>query len=792
MQAPEDLTKERLISDLVKLRQRIDKLEKIEEEKKKYEAELSQIKAMFEGLFEFAPDAILIIGSQALIVQANKQAERLFGYAREELIGKDSNLLVPERFREKHRENQKTYMSNPHIRQMGTGLELYGRKKDGSEVPVDIALGPMQLEDDIVTLAVVRDFTERKRAMEELRISEERLRYASIAADIGAWQWDLMKNELIWDDKCKELFGYPPDYPMTYQAFLQPIHEEDRKRIDEAVSLVLKDKRDYFVEMRVLLPDGQMRWVMSKGRGFYDEQGKPVRMHGIAADITARKREEEAVLDGQTHAREQSAELKAVIDALPAGVLIAQDPECSRITCNPTWLEIIGATEGQNIFKDASCEPPQCEIRRGGVPISIDQLPIRVACSSGQPVVGDTLEIIRADGVIRHFYGNAVPLLDSHGAARGAVSVLLDITELRQAYDRIANLAAIVESSADAIIGKTLEGVIVSWNHGAEALYGYSDREAIGRSISLLVPPDHPFELPTLLERIRRGEVIAAHDTQRMRKDGTLVDVSLMVSPVKDSTGKIIGASTIARDITERKEYEERIKQYSDELERSNRELNHFASIVSHDLRAPLRAVSGFTGMLQKRYKQKLGADADQYISNIVEGTERMSHLIDDLIEYSRVAIRENALAPVNVNTIVEKTLANLRFEVQERGAVITVDPLPTVYANSTQLIQLFQNLVGNAIKYCNTTPRIQISAEPKDGWWLFQVRDNGIGIDPGQFDRIFQIFQRLHDIDEYSGTGIGLAVCKKVVESLGGRIWVESKPGEGSTFFFTLPAIQS
>ncbi len=483
-----------------------------------------------------------------------------------------------------------------------------------------------------------------------------------------------------------------------------------------------------------------------------------------------------------------------MIDALPAGVLIAQDPECSRITCNPTWLDIIGAPEGQNIFKYAFCEPPQLEIRRGGVPVSIDQLPIRVACVSGQPVVGDALEIIRADGVIRHFYGNAVPLFDSHGAIRGAVSVLLDITELREAHDRIANLAAIVESSSDAIIGKTLEGIIISWNTGAEALYGYSAGEVIGRSISLLVPPDHPYELPALLEKIRRGEVIAAHDTHRMRKDSTLVEVSLMVSPIKDSTGKIIGASTIARDITERKEYEEKIKQYSGELERSNKELNHFASIVSHDLRAPLRAVSGFTGLLQKRYKEKLDAEADRYISHITEATERMNHLIDDLIEYARVG-RENTIARVNVNTVIEKTLANLTFEIQESEAVIAVDPLPTVSANSTQLIQLFQNLVGNAIKYCDTTPRIHISAERrgergrKEGEWLFRISDNGIGIDPGQFERIFQIFQRLHARDAYSGTGIGLAVSKKIVESLGGLIWVESKPGEGSTFFFTLPA---
>jgi PAS domain S-box-containing protein len=363
------------------------------------------------------------------------------------------------------------------------------------------------------------------------------------------------------------------------------------------------------------------------------------------------------------------------------------------------------------------------------------------------------------------------------------------LKQLKEAQDKIASLAAIVESSTDAIISATLEGIIVSWNSGAEALYGYSGKEAIGLSISLLSPRDQPKELPTVLEKIRRGETIPDYDTLRMRKDSTLVHVSLTAFPIKDSKGKIVGSSIIARDITDRKKFEESIKQHSEELEQSNRELDNFASIAAHDLGAPLRAVSGFAGLLQKRYKEKLDADADLYISYIVEGAERMNHLINDLLQYARVGTSLKPLVPVDVNVIIEKTLANLAFEIQESNAVITVDPLPAVSADSTQLIQLFQNLVGNAIKYRSNTPRIHISAERKNGEWLFLVSDNGIGIDPRQFDRIFQLFQRLHAIDEYSGTGIGLATCKKIVERLGGRIWVESMPGEGSTFFFTLPA---
>jgi PAS domain S-box-containing protein len=244
-------------------------------------------------------------------------------------------------------------------------------------------------------------------------------------------------------------------------------------------------------------------------------------------------------------------------------------------------------------------------------------------------------------------------------------------------------------------------------------------------------------------------------------------------------------------DITERKKLEQKINQYSKELERSNVELSNFGSIVAHDLGAPLRAVSGFAGLLQKRYKEKLDAEADEYISHIVEGTGRMQHLIKDLLEYARVGTSSKPLVQVDVNIIIEKALANLMFEITESRAVITADTLPTVSADDTRLIQLFQNLVGNALKYRTNTPHIYISAERKDGEWLFRISDNGIGIEPRQFERIFQIFQRLHTREEYSGTGIGLAICKKIVERLGGRIWVESKPGEGSTFFFTLPATE-
>jgi light-regulated signal transduction histidine kinase (bacteriophytochrome) len=242
-------------------------------------------------------------------------------------------------------------------------------------------------------------------------------------------------------------------------------------------------------------------------------------------------------------------------------------------------------------------------------------------------------------------------------------------------------------------------------------------------------------------------------------------------------------------DITDRKQADEQLKRTMEELKRSNMELEQFAYVASHDLQEPLRMVSSFTQLLEKQYKDKLDEHALDYINYAVDGAKRMQLLINDLLSYSRVNSKGGKFEEVDLEKVLDETLSNLELTIEENQAFITRESLPKINANYRQMIQLFQNLIGNALKYrSKETPQIQISTQKEDNQWIFSVEDNGIGIDPKYADRIFMIFKRLHTNEEYEGTGIGLAITKRIIERHGGNIWVESETGKGSTFYFTIP----
>ena len=271
------------------------------------------------------------------------------------------------------------------------------------------------------------------------------------------------------------------------------------------------------------------------------------------------------------------------------------------------------------------------------------------------------------------------------------------------------------------------------------------------------------------------------HETVRVRKDGKRLDVSFTLSPIKDGQGKITGIAGIGRDIS-------KAKQAEAELRRSNAELEQFAYVASHDLQEPLRAMAGTVQILQRRYQGQLDARADEIITHAVAAVTRMQTLVSDLLAFSRLARHGNAFAPTDCTTVLTDVQTILEVAIAESGALITHDALPTVMADASQLRQLLQNLLSNAIKFRGERPlQIHVGARREQNSWLFSVRDNGLGIEKQYFERIFVVFQRLHTRDEYPGTGIGLAVCKKIVERHGGRIWLESEADKGTTFHFTI-----
>ncbi|MGB9202106.1 sensor histidine kinase, partial [Methanobacterium sp.] len=256
----------------------------------------------------------------------------------------------------------------------------------------------------------------------------------------------------------------------------------------------------------------------------------------------------------------------------------------------------------------------------------------------------------------------------------------------------------------------------------------------------------------------------------------------------RDNSNNVIGVFASARDITERKEAEKVLKLRLDELARSNAELEQFAYISSHDLQEPLRMIASYLQLLERRYKGELDAKADKYIKFSVDGATRMQNLIDDLLDFSRVTTQANELKPTDLESVYTDVLSNLEVLISENDAIIKHETLPIIIADKTQISQVFQNLINNAIKFrSKDQPKINITVKEEDNQWLFAVQDNGIGIDPKHSDRIFEVFKRLHKRRDYPGTGIGLAICRKIIERHGGRIWVESELGKGSIFYFTL-----
>jgi PAS domain S-box-containing protein len=379
--------------------------------------------------------------------------------------------------------------------------------------------------------------------------------------------------------------------------------------------------------------------------------------------------------------------------------------------------------------------------------------------------------IIRRDGEVRWI--NALGQGIYHGEIPIRMTgICMDITERKQSEKELESIARFPAENPNPIL--RIDGIcrIRYSNDAAQRMMAGSGGQG--------------GVLPERFVQICRDVLTSGKRQETEFTDGTKTYLLTFVPFIEHGYVNVYG-----RDITERQQAEKALKEYAENLKRSNEDLERFAYIASHDLQEPLRNVVSFSQLLSRRYTGKLDPDADEFIGYIVEGGKRMQALVSDLLEYSRVNTRAEPFRLIDSEQILDKVMQNLFFAIQENNAVIETGSLPTISADPEQLRMVFQNLIANAIKFKREEPPyIHISAEKNDQMWKFSVRDNGIGIDPAFHDRIFEIFQRLHTRDKYPGTGVGLAIVKKIIERHGGRIWVESEVGKGSTFYFTLPGV--
>jgi PAS domain S-box-containing protein len=373
---------------------------------------------------------------------------------------------------------------------------------------------------------------------------------------------------------------------------------------------------------------------------------------------------------------------------------------------------------------------------------------------------------------------------------RGERDAVPDGTLDFEAAPDALQLAALVEASDDAIIGKTPAGVVTSWNGGAHRIFGYAADEIVGQPISLLIPADREGEEPEILRRLSAGEGPQRFETVRRRKDGVDIHVSVTSSPVRDSAGRLIGVSKVARDITAKRRAEEAIRHARDEAENANRELEALSYSVAHDLRAPLRGMNGFAQILLDSHRDKLDAEAQDYLEEILLNAKKMAALIDSLLALSRLSRGGLRRESVDLSALVRASAAQLARTGEPRTVDLVVQDGLKADLDPALARALVDNLVGNAWKFTTkvAAARIEFDADEEDGVRTFHLSDNGAGFDMAFANKLFAPFQRLHGTDEFPGSGVGLATVQRIVRRHGGRVWAEGAVGRGATFHFVLP----
>ncbi|MGH7233468.1 MAG: PAS domain-containing sensor histidine kinase [Nitrospiraceae bacterium] len=734
---------------------------------------LQESERRLRGVIDNAAVLVYVKDLHGKYLLVNREFERVFHVAAHEILGKTDDDIFPKVLSETFRSHDQQVLEaatsieceETVLRDDGLHTFLSTKFPLFETAGIPCAIGGVSI-----------DITERKRGEDAVqhRIGELTDFYNKAPCGYHALNKDgvfvaVNDTELAW-------LGRRRDEIVGKMKFTELITPESRA--------VLKDRYAHFMERgwvrdlecHIVRPDGTSMPVLLNGLAMRDEAGNSVSSRFTLFDMTHRKRVEE-------EARRSHAFLTSIVDNIPNMIFVKDAQELRFLRFNKAGEELLGWPREVMIGKnDYDFFPPaeadtftakDREALEGGCVVDIPEEPIQT----------------RYRGV-RFLHTKKIPIVDEAGWPQYLLGISEDITDRRRAEETRARLAAIVESSDDAMIARTLNGDVVSWNHGAERMYGYTAAEVIGTPPTFLVPSDRLDEESQIMARLQRGERVVC-ETIRRRKDGHNLHVSLSVSPIKDGHGHVIGTATVARDISERKHAETQIRLHAAHLEAVNMELEAFSYSVSHDLRAPLRHIDGYAELLQKHASSELDEKGHRYLAMISKSAKQMGRLIDDLLLFSRVSRSEMQQAPVNLNQLVMHVIDELQPDIEGRQIDWTVDALPQVRGDRAMLRQVLSNLIGNAVKY--TQPRQKAMIEigqvtTPDGEIAVFVRDNGVGFDMNYAHKLFGVFQRLHSSSHFEGTGIGLANVRRIINRHGGRTWAEGAVDAGATFYFSLP----